>query len=288
MECKGGYLMRRKRGFTLIELLVVIAVIAVLMAILMPALQRAREQGKRTVCLNALKQLTLAWIMYADENNNSIVNGEAGYDRDGEKAWIGRAWHDSYQTGQYLPEAQQELAIRGGALWPFCNNLKAYRCPTGRPGQLGTYAAMDSVNGRTDGRGNVAIGGKVTGKGRKHPGSNTVLWLKKTTDITHPGPAKRMVFIDEGWVTPDSFAVHYDDPQWWDDPPVRHGGGTNISMADGHSEYLKWRDAETIEFAYQQDTVHTSALVPQNAEAKLELWEFQKLTWGQVGYAKPY
>jgi len=50
--------MTKRGGFTLIELLVVIAVIAILMAILMPALNRAREQGKRAVCLSNLKQLT--------------------------------------------------------------------------------------------------------------------------------------------------------------------------------------------------------------------------------------
>ncbi len=51
--------MRIKKGFTLIELLVVIAIIAVLMAILFPALNRAREQGKRTMCMGNLKQLAL-------------------------------------------------------------------------------------------------------------------------------------------------------------------------------------------------------------------------------------
>jgi len=65
-------------GFTLVELLVVIAIIAILMAILLPALNRAREQGKRIVCLNNLKQLTLAWILYADDNDGKIVNGAGG------------------------------------------------------------------------------------------------------------------------------------------------------------------------------------------------------------------
>lgn len=58
--------MRVRQAFTLIELLVVIAVIAVLMAILMPALQRAREQGKRAVCLSNVKQFGLSWVLYAD------------------------------------------------------------------------------------------------------------------------------------------------------------------------------------------------------------------------------
>ena len=70
---KGATLMT-KRGFTLIELLVVIAIIAILMAVLMPALQRAREQGKRAVCLSNVKQFGLSWVLYADENDQKIVN----------------------------------------------------------------------------------------------------------------------------------------------------------------------------------------------------------------------
>src|SRR4030042_942704 len=65
---------RRVAGaFTLIELLVVIAIIALLMAILLPALGRAREQGKRAVCLHNLGQLMVAWNMYADDNAEKIV-----------------------------------------------------------------------------------------------------------------------------------------------------------------------------------------------------------------------
>src|SRR4030042_138791 len=64
-------------GFTLIELLVVITVIALLLALLIPALRSAKEQGQRVVCLSNLRQLTLAWIMYAEDNNENIVNGRA-------------------------------------------------------------------------------------------------------------------------------------------------------------------------------------------------------------------
>ncbi|MHC4511810.1 MAG: type II secretion system protein [Planctomycetota bacterium] len=70
--------MHRRKAFTLIELLVVIAVIAVLMAILMPALNRAREQGKRIVCLNNLGQLMKGWILYADDNNDKVVQANTG------------------------------------------------------------------------------------------------------------------------------------------------------------------------------------------------------------------
>src|SRR5258707_10143091 len=59
-----------KRGFTLIELLVVIAIIAILAAMLLPALSRSKQSAHRIVCVNHLRQLALATVMYAMDNNN--------------------------------------------------------------------------------------------------------------------------------------------------------------------------------------------------------------------------
>lgn len=80
-----------KQAFTLIELLVVIAIIAILASLLMPALSRAKQEGKRAVCLSNLKQLSLMWMMYADDNNDAIVNGLNSRNAEGETPWVGLA-----------------------------------------------------------------------------------------------------------------------------------------------------------------------------------------------------
>jgi prepilin-type N-terminal cleavage/methylation domain-containing protein len=58
----------KKTGFTLVELLVVISIIALLLAILMPSLQKAREQGRKVVCMSDFKQLGLGLFMYSNDN----------------------------------------------------------------------------------------------------------------------------------------------------------------------------------------------------------------------------
>ena len=61
--------MKKQKAFTLIELLVVIAIIALLTAILIPALSIAKQQAGSSVCLMNEKQLVLAWMMYAEDND---------------------------------------------------------------------------------------------------------------------------------------------------------------------------------------------------------------------------
>jgi prepilin-type N-terminal cleavage/methylation domain-containing protein len=67
----------RRRAFTLVELLVVIAIIAILAALLLPALSAAKAKARQAACLNNIKQLQTAWLLYADENGqvaNLIAN----------------------------------------------------------------------------------------------------------------------------------------------------------------------------------------------------------------------
>ena len=258
---------KTSRGFTLVELLVVIAIIAVLMAILMPALNRVREQGKRAACFGNLKQLILAWVIYADENDEKIVNGAAGFsnrnmswgDHTNELAWV-----DAVSTD--WDTAQQ--GIRDGALWPYLTNEDIYRCPTGRRGEALTYAIMFSMN--------AVCHPEVQGVKGAH--------IKNRGQIHNPAPPMRLVFIDEGFMTPDAYAVYYRQEKWFDDPPVRHGDGTNVAFADGHADYWKWKATETIKEGRAREDSTSAQWTPKTPEGKEDLHRIQRGCWGRLGY----
>jgi len=259
--------MRERKAFTLIELLVVIAVIAVLMAILMPALKRAKEGGKRAACLSNLKQLTLAWNMYADENDDKLLNGATGFSNQN-LSWGDHrkelSWIDGFHPNDY--DAQIE-DIKRGSLFPYLRNADIYKCPTGRRGQALTYALMFSMN---------AVNHPAT---QGVPGAH----VKKRTEI-RPNLAQRIVFIDEGYMTSDAFAVHYDQERWWDDAPVRHGDGATLSFADGHVEHWKWRGTDTIKRARDQENQHAGNWVPESDQGFDDLYAMQAGCWGKLGY----
>ena len=120
-------------------------------------IRQAREQGQRAVCMGTLKQLTLCWIMYADANDDKLVNGEAGFSPNAtthprEIAWVGRCWREPYNspTGtQWAIEGAngQKANIMNGSMWGYTQNLGMYSCPTGIRGEMLTYNLMDGVNG---------------------------------------------------------------------------------------------------------------------------------------------
>ena len=260
--------MSMRKAFTLIELLVVIAIIAILMAILMPALNRAKEQGKRAACLNNLKQLTLGWIMYADENDGRLVNGATGFSNSNQ-AWGDHrnelAWVDTFNNSNWDVQIK---GIRDGALWPYVKNENLYRCSTGRRGQALTYSIMFSMN---------AVNHTWT-QGVK--GAH----VKKMTEI-RPNTAMRLVFIDEGFMTSDGYAVYYRSETWFDNPPVRHGDGVTVSFADGHTDHWKWKGDDTIKHARDMENSNPQVgWAPQSDSGFKDLYQMQRSCWGSLGY----
>ena len=233
------------KGFALIELLVVIAVIAILLAIFLPALRLARERGQRAVCLSNLRQLTLAWVAYADEHDGKLVGGHAPI-----FMGQGRRWLIGWASTAFNYPPSREAFFRNsdkGVLWPYLQDLDVYRCPRGRAGHLLTYSTVSSANNCAAEVAGTYVrnsgGSEVTDRGERV--GDTVLKLTRLTDIVSPGPAQRTVFLDRGQ-TPRivDFWVNYLYPSWsYCAPPVPHANGITLSMADGDPP--RWRCPRT-------------------------------------------
>jgi prepilin-type N-terminal cleavage/methylation domain-containing protein len=265
--------MKKIRAFTLIELLVVIAIIALLLSILLPALEKIKESGKRAVCLAHLHALGQAWVVYTEQNDGRLCNAKtapivetpsSGTKRQfymnwsrtdptqyfNEPTWVG--WWGSSDAQKRDTDAQQ-ACLTLGTLFSIVDTIKVYRCPVGDRYEWRTSAIVDAMNGH-NGFETLNPPGKV---------------IRKMTEIRSPG--SRMVFIDEGLATTESWTIYPDRVSWWDGVPLRHGLGTTVAMADGSGEYWKWRDSRTIDFAQGISTDPIATAVNNEDFAKIQM-----------------
>lgn len=238
----------RRAGFTLIELLVVIAIIAILAAILFPVFAQARAKARSATCISNLKQLTLGFVMYSQDYDESFPQWK---------------WDQSYRSGSVNPNDATSLWCN--AIFPYVKNNGVYKCPEDARNLtansfFGGWFDMATVIGFPDSVKNSPIS----------YGANEPVTYNFPNIASMAQPASSFIIADminplsgwEGWdsYNPDNpnapqnkyrirrIAYSKNFPNWsntsWQGPfdpawdaGARHNMGNNIGFADGH---VKW------------------------------------------------
>jgi len=229
-------------GFTLIELLVVVAIIALLMAIIMPSLRAARQLAQGTVCTSNVRQLSMAWTVYADGNDSKMVGAQVSLN-----TWVSYEWvHRRAESGDPgfiagMSGHDSELAgIRSGALYPYLKTTKVFHCVadaswkknkhkaslTAVESPYRSYAVQDGLNG--------------WGYFEQEP-------VHKITELREP--AKKYVFLEEdegqGSHNWGSWILDKDGNSFWDPISIWHKKSSTLGFADGHAELHLWKEKST-------------------------------------------
>jgi prepilin-type N-terminal cleavage/methylation domain-containing protein/prepilin-type processing-associated H-X9-DG protein len=242
----------RSGGFTLIELLVVIAIIAILAAMLLPALAKAKQKAQAIACMNNLKQLTLGWVMYNQDNNGKLPpNGEANEQPaalndprilpGGNPNWTQWCPGNLKTTSLIL---DQTNFIQNGLIYPYVNTINVYKCAADQ--SVVKFGPISFLKPRSYSM-NCWLS-PFPGKDwySIYPSGVAARIFNKESDLTVPGPSMTFVLIDENANSIDDayFAGSPGLPKLWVNvPSTRHGNAGGLSFADGHGEIKKWTDA---------------------------------------------
>lgn len=222
----------RPAGFTLIELLVVIAIIAILAAILFPVFSRVKKKAYQTTCLSNLKQIGLAFQMYASDWEDLLPPGSLGYFN----------WTYSWNTGDPPPPfLKDNLKATVAALYPYMKNYDMWFCYLdvwqnegtevfGTPARAEAGEISYSFCTQWDTTWN-----DIDNQWDQDPLCPDIM---SPGEITGRAPAEQGLMIDNGLPgTASSDSALYE---------FAHTLGSNVVFLDGHAKYLAWGHYATL------------------------------------------
>jgi prepilin-type N-terminal cleavage/methylation domain-containing protein len=226
----------RHEAFTVLELLVVISVMCVLASLLFPALQHATTKAQGMVCLGNVRQLTLGWLMYSDDQQGWLCPNGPGP----RQGWVEGVLNfevnvtDNTNTLYLTDPAYAKLAA-------YVKSPGVYHCPADKSLADINHALYPRVRSLAM---NDAVGSNAQGPSPSPEAGWKV--YHKMNDITAPVPSLLWVLIeqhpdsiDDGGFAVDCASQGY-AARWIDFPANFHNLASSLAFADGHAEMRQW------------------------------------------------